>query len=151
YSAVAQKRGELSDTIRCRKSPDQTYALYLPKFYSDENRGDFGLILFFDPGARGKIPVSMYKDLADKYRVILACSNNSRNGPIEASLTAGNAVLDDVLSRFTVNRRFVIVSGFSGGGRTAIDMGARNSFGVITCGAAFPAPNPVTKDRPIPI
>jgi hypothetical protein len=151
HFAAAQTPGVVSDTIRCQKSPDQTYALYLPASFSPSKT--FGIILFYEPVARGKIPVTLYKQLADKYNLILACSNNSRNGPVEPSLYAGNAVFEDVLARFPVNKQLIITSGFSGGGRMAVQMAIINKEidGVITCGAAFPAPNSITRERSIPI
>ncbi len=86
------------------------------------------------------MPVKLYQKLADKHNLVLACSNNSHNGPIEPSIVAGNAVLDDVFARFNIDHSFVIASGFSGGGRTATDFALRRGtlVGVISCGAALP-------------
>lgn len=147
---LAQKPGVVSDTVLCKGSPDQTYALYLPGSYSQDK--PVGLILFFDPGARGRMPVDLYKTIADKYSVILACSNNSRNGSVDASLRAGNAVLEDVLGKYNVDKRFMLLSGFSGGARTAVDMATKNKIfaGIIACGAAFPTPEAIKMQNPIP-
>ena len=147
--ALAQQPGTVHASVVCKNASSQTYALYLPGSYSPST--SYGLILFFDPGARGTLPVTQYQKLADKYSVILACSNNSHNGPIDESLRAGNAVLTDVLARFNINNQFIIASGFSGGGRTAVDMakGSKSIFGVIACGAAFPSQNAITQDRPL--
>ena len=135
--ALAQKPGVVSDTVPCKKSAGHTYALYLPKSYTGTT--PVGLILFFDPGARGRMPIDLYKSLADKYSVIIACSNNSRNGAIDVSLRAGNATLADLQERFNINRKLIITSGFSGGGRVASDLALKNRTiaGVIACGAAF--------------
>ena len=147
--AYAQKPGTLTDSVTCLNSPGQTYALYLPASYTSS--APAGVILLFDPAARGKLPVSLYQKLADKHNLILACSNNSHNGPVEQSIASGNAVLDDVFARFNVDRTFVIVSGFSGGGRTAVDMALRRGSvaGVITCGAALPSQNAITKTKQV--
>ena len=150
HLALAQNPGVVTDSVRCQKTGGQTYALYLPESYTSST--PVGVVLIFDPGARGKLPVDLYKKLADQYGVILACSNNSRNGPFEQSLFAGNAVLDDLLSRFNIDRSFILTSGFSGGGRAAVQMAVSktNIAGVITCGASFPSPNAITKTRPAP-
>ncbi len=152
---VAQKSGVVSDTVSCKKATDQTYALYLPKTYSSSS--PVGLILFFDPGARGKMPVDLYKGLADKYSLILACSNNSRNGSVDASLGSGYAVLEDVISRFNVDKNFILVSGFSGGARTAVELAVRHrkinplrSAGIIACGAALPSQDAITLETQVP-
>lgn len=148
-SAVAygQDAGVVVDTVRCTADQRQSYALYLPGNYSSSNPP--GLILIFEPAARGKLPVMLYKELADKYNVILACSNNSRNGPVQESLIAGEAVLKDVFSKFAVDRKFILTSGFSGGGRTAVQVVAGNKLfaGVITCGAALPSGDAITVSK----
>lgn len=148
--AFAQKPGVIAESVTCLNAPGQSYALYVPTSYTSST--PTGVILLFDPGARGKLPVSLYQSLADKHKLILACSNNSHNGPIEQSIASGNAVLEDVFARFNVDRSFVIASGFSGGGRTAVDMALRRGTmaGVITCGAALPSQNAITKTKQIP-
>lgn len=150
HLALAQQPGIIHDSVVCKKASSQSYSLYLPASYNPST--SYGLILLFDPGARGKMPVALYQKLADKYSIILACSNNSHNGPIEESMRAGNAVLDDVLSRFTVNKEFIVASGFSGGGRAAVNMSSKVKMitGVITCGAAFPSPDAITRQKPMP-
>lgn len=148
--AFAQKPGTVAESVSCLNSPGQSYALYLPTSYTSSS--PTGAILLFDPGARGKLPVTLYQKLADKHNLILACSNNSHNGPIEQSIASGNAVLEDLFARFNVDRSFVIASGFSGGGRTAVDMALRRGTlaGVITCGAALPSQNAITKTKQVP-
>ncbi|MEI9917403.1 MAG: hypothetical protein WDO14_01205 [Bacteroidota bacterium] len=148
--AAAQKPGTVVESITCIDNPAQTYALYVPASYTKLT--PVGLILLFDPGARGNLPVSLYQKLADKHNVILACSNNSHNGPVEPCISAGNSVLDDVLARFNVDRSFMLASGFSGGGRVAVEFALRRGTmaGVITCGAALPSQTAITKTKQIP-
>ena len=150
YLALAQKPGTQKDSVVCLNSPGYNYAVYVPASYKPTV--PVGVILIFDPGARGKLPVSLYQKVADKYEVILACSNNSRNGPVDQSLTAGTAVLEDVIARFNVDRSFILTSGFSGGGRTAVQMAITRSTiaGVITCGAALPSQAAITKAKQVP-
>jgi len=148
---LAQKPGTISDTIQCKGSSDQTYALYLPKNYSSSTPA--GLILFFDPAARGRMPVELYQKIADKYSMILACSNNSKNGSLVASVQAGNAVLTDLLTKFNIDKKFIITSGFSGGGRAAVEFATKNRTtvaGVIACGAAFSSPEAIKMERRMP-
>jgi len=79
-------KGEVIDTVRCDHKPEQSYALYIPSTYIDSLPTP--VIYIFEPGARGKLPVNLYHDIADKYGFILACSNNSRNGPIQEGYLA---------------------------------------------------------------
>ncbi|HMJ70259.1 MAG TPA: hypothetical protein VK508_15250 [Cyclobacteriaceae bacterium] len=150
HVASAQQPGVVEEIVKCKADPKQTYALYVPKNYSPSDPP--GLILIFDPGARGKMPVGLYKDIANKYNVVLACSNNSRNGPVEESMIAGDAVFTDVISNFSINKNFILTSGFSGGGRTAVEIasGSPKLFsGVITCGAAFSSQKAITREKPV--
>lgn len=149
FAAVAQQSGVVHDKIVCAHRPEQSYALYIPK---SESKTPRGLILFFDPGARGRMPVEKYQTVADEYNVILVCSNNSRNGPFGESLAAGEAVLNDVRKRFEVNPDLILASGFSGGARAAVQMALEQSSirGVVACGAAFPTTNAISRNKPIP-
>ena len=74
---------------RLRGDAAQSYALYLPSAYSGDRR--WPIIYCFDPGARGPVPVRLFR-AAEKYGYILVCSNNSHNGPWEPINRAMQAV-----------------------------------------------------------
>src|SRR4029077_2132851 len=80
--------------------PDQSYALYLPTSYSTRKR--FPIIYAFDPGARGKTPVELMKDAAERYGYIVVGSNNSRNGSWKIEAEAAQAILKDTENRFPI-------------------------------------------------
>ncbi|HKK42429.1 MAG TPA: hypothetical protein VJ963_08475, partial [Bacteroidales bacterium] len=75
-----------------------------------------------------------------RYGFILACSNNSRNGPMQNNLDAAAAVLRDIQERFIVDGRRIYVAGFSGGSRFAMTLAVMDGkiSGVIGCGAGLP-------------
>lgn len=150
HLALAQKPGVIIDTLRCKNISSQSYALYLPSTYTSEK--PHGVIIIFEPGGAGKVPVELYRDLADKYNIILACSNNSRNGSLDHSVFAGNTMLDDLLARFNIDKSFIITSGFSGGGRVSVQMAITRPgiTGIIACGAAFPSPNSIVRSKTVP-
>jgi hypothetical protein len=129
--------GQIAD-VACSADASQSYALYLPSNYTVEKR--WPIIYFFDPGGRGRRPVEMYKDLAEKHGFIFAGSNNSRNFSSNQS-QAVNAIWQDTHVRFSLDERRVYVSGFSGGARVAGAM-AMNSAGqisgVVAHGAGYP-------------
>lgn len=148
---LAQKPGVVTETVVTKKYPDQSYSVYLPKSYSPSKT--YGVVFLLDPGADGKRPVYLYKDLADKYSLILVGSNNSGNGLAERSLRACNLAIEDVMSRFNIDKKFFITSGFSGGARTAVDVAVINNkvvTGSIACGAAFNAPDAIKLQSPLP-
>jgi len=119
--------------------PGQSYALYLPSNFDAEK--EHGVIFFFEPLARAKLPLGLYRDLADKYDLILTCSNNSRNfTPAFSSLDAADAIIKDVFSKFKVKEDVVISSGFSGGSRASMAVATQFAAvrGVIGMGAVGP-------------
>jgi len=129
--------GQIADIV-CSADATQTYALYLPSNYKVDKR--WPIVYFFDPGGRGRRPVDMYKDLAEKYGFIFAGSNNSRNFSSNQS-QAVNAIWQDTHIRLSLDERRVYVSGFSGGARVAGAMAINSSgqiAGVVAHGAGYP-------------
>ncbi len=136
--AQALANDQITDTVQCRHANGQSYALYLPSHY--DNKKSWPVILIFDPAARGRIGVSAFIEAGRKYGFILACSNNSRNGPIGDNFTAAEAMLRDVEERFTADQRRIYAAGFSGGSRFAMAFAVKDKriSGVIGCGAGLP-------------
>jgi hypothetical protein len=131
--------GQIVD-VTCRADSTQSYALYLPSTYTTAK--PWPIIYLFDPAGRGRRPVELYKDLAKKYGLILAASNNSRNfGPNESKSV--NAIWQDTHLRFPLDVHLTYVSGFSGGARVAGLMALTcqqcQIAGVIAHGAGYPS------------
>jgi predicted esterase len=139
-------KGQIIEKVVCAGNPAQGYALYLPSNYSARRR--WPVLYAFDPGARGKIPVENFKEAAEKYGWIVVGSNNSRNGPMQPSAAAWDAMWKDTHERFAVDENRVYATGLSGGARLAIlfaHLCGDCIAGVIACGAGFPervAPSP---------
>jgi len=131
-------KDQVTDTVRCIDRSEQSYTLYLPAQY--DNKKSWPVILIFDPAARGKTGVSIFVEAARKYGFILACSNNSRNGPMGESFKAAYAMMHDVEKRFSVDQRRIYAAGFSGGSRFAMALAIIENkiSGVIGCGAGLP-------------
>jgi predicted esterase len=134
-------REQVADTIRCRNEAGQSYALFVPAQYNIKK--SWPVILIFDPAARGRTGVNTFVATARKYGFILACSNNSRNGPMNASVAAAEAMLQDVTERFTIDPKRIYSAGFSGGSRVAMGYALvqMRISGVIGCGAGLPNDN----------
>jgi pimeloyl-ACP methyl ester carboxylesterase len=134
----ASAKDQITDTVQCRDMIGQSYSLYRPAQY--DNKKSWPVILIFDPSARGRTGVNTFIEAGRKYGFILACSNNSRNGPMGDNFTAAAAMLQDVAERFTVDQRRIYVAGFSGGSRFAMAFAIKEKriSGVIGCGAGLP-------------
>lgn len=130
-------RGQIIESVACKADPQQTYALYLPSGYTPEKK--WPMLYAFDPGARGKLPVSLFKDAAEKFGFIVVGSNNSRNGIQVGPII--QAVLEDTNGRFAIDPKRVYSTGFSGGARIAFALAGSNPgavAGVIACSGGFP-------------
>ncbi|MBA3704655.1 MAG: hypothetical protein H0W84_01755 [Bacteroidetes bacterium] len=133
------ERGKVVEHITCKSDDSQSYAMYLPSTYSVEKT--FPLVIAFDPHGTGKLPVSMYTELSEKYGYIIVGSNNSKNGQTwKETKSISETLLNDVTIRLSVNMDRIYLLGFSGGARVANTLTMTNGAiaGVICCGAATP-------------
>jgi len=140
-------RGTVVDKVACQANPAESYALFLPSNYSADKK--WPILYAFDPGARGKIPVSLFKDAAEQYGYIVVGSNNSRNSEPAGAII--NNLLLDTHARFSIDERRVYATGFSGGARLACLLGSRSGgsvAGVIACSGGFPAGITPTQSTP---
>src|SRR5450631_2944253 len=139
--------GKIED-VACDADPAQSYALYLPSTYTATKR--WPIIYFFDPGGRGRRPLELYKDIAEKYGFVLAGSNNSRNFSADESKSV-NAIWQDTHQRLVLDGHLTYASGFSGGARVAGVMALSclqcQIAGVIAHGAGYPTNWGEAKDK----
>src|SRR3954469_24721422 len=56
--------GQIIERVPTRSDPAKSYALYLPSAYTPKRQ--WPIILAFDPGARGKVPVELFREAAEK-------------------------------------------------------------------------------------
>lgn len=141
-------RGVIVESVACPGDAAQTYALYLPSGYTPEK--SWPIIYAFDSGARGKLPVGLFRETAEQNGYIVVGSNNSRNGPGVPITKILSALWDDTHARFNVDAQRVYATGFSGGARVALFFGyayEKRVSGVIAGGAGLAAnvhPPPTT-------
>ncbi len=141
--------GQVIEKVLCAGSPGESYALYLPSNYTPSKR--WPILYAFDPGARGRIPVTLYKDAAEKHGYIVVGSNNSQNFTNEPPERSIFAIWLDTHQRFSLDEHRTYTTGFSGGARTATMVALRCPVcavtGVIAHGAGYPnSDKPSQKD-----
>jgi poly(3-hydroxybutyrate) depolymerase len=136
-AAQQLRKGEVIDRVEVPGHPGQTYALYVPSGYTPDRV--WPVLYCLDPGARGKAPVDRFAAAAEKAGVIVAGSNNSRNGPLAPSQEAINLMVGDTHARFAIDDSRIYVAGLSGGARLALGwaMGSHIA-GVVASSAGFP-------------
>jgi dienelactone hydrolase len=146
FAAEQLPRGVVMESVGVESSPGQSYALYLPSAYTPERK--WPVLYAFDPAARGKLPVNLFRAAAERFGYIVVGSNDSRNGLAPAAVVQIiKALWKETHARLSIDDARVYATGFSGGARVA------NRFasgcggcvaGVISSGAGFPddiAPN----------
>ena len=131
--------------VHCDADTTQSYSLYLPPGYNSQNL--YPVIFLFDPIARGTVAVSLFKTAASECGFIVAGSDNSKNGPLKASVNAANAMFTDIFKKYKIDATNIYLGGLSGGARlaTTIAMNANGIAGVIACCASFNGPAPLTQ------
>ena len=132
--------GQIIDRVTCAADPSQSYALFVPADYTPSR--PWPVIIAFDPGARGRVPVERYRAAAERYGYIVVGSNNSRNGGTEFPRVLA-ALTNDVAARLAVNPKRVYLAGMSGGARTALGvaLASKEIAGVIASSAGYPDNN----------
>ena len=134
--------GTVIDKILCKADTSLSYAMYIPNGYN--SKIPYPVIYAFDPHKTGKLPVSLYKDICEKYGYIIIGSNNSENGlDFKQVQQMANLMFSDSKERLNINTDRIYLMGFSGGARVAhaITILNHDVKGVICCGAANPAVN----------
>jgi predicted esterase len=138
FATEALPKGQVIDRVVCTGEQRQSYALYLPAQYAPERT--WPILYCLDPDARGRIPVERFAEAAKRAGWIVAGSNNSRNGPVEAAREAIRWMLEDTHQRFSIDDSRIFAAGLSGGARLALAWAANSGLsGVIACGAGFSA------------
>jgi poly(3-hydroxybutyrate) depolymerase len=132
--------GQIIDRVTCAADSSQSYALFVPADYTHTR--SWPVIIAFDPGARGRVPVERYQAAAERYGYIVVGSNNSRNGGTEFPKVLA-ALTNDVSARFAVDPKRVYLAGMSGGARTALGvaLASKEIAGVIASSAGYPDTN----------
>jgi predicted esterase len=132
--------GRVTEKVECAESPGQSYAVYLPSAYTRERR--FPVLYCLDARGRALVPIERFRDAADAAGWILVSSYDSRSDTVKDFNTpALKAMWKDASERLAIDSRRVYLTGFSGGGRAAVDIASRAPgviAGVIGCAAGFP-------------
>ena len=119
------KVGEIIPSILLHMDAGESFALYLPKGYTDSSK--LPAIIFFDPHGDGSLPLNLYHELADQYHYILIGSNTSKNGiALDQTRALANNLFNEAKIRLSIAPGKIAFCGFSGGAKVALLSGADN-------------------------
>ncbi|MBX7153118.1 hypothetical protein K1X84_15935 [bacterium] len=141
--------GKITERVFCSADSSQSYSLYLPSYYDSSK--EWPIIYCFKPETDALLPLQWYSEIMETYGWIMVCSWNSQNGPWQVCLDAIHAVWKDTHKRFRIDPRRVYATGFSGGSRTASELGILYSnqvTGIIGNGAGFSASHELPQSIP---
>ncbi|MBN2431709.1 MAG: hypothetical protein JXQ27_09550 [Acidobacteria bacterium] len=140
--------GQIHENVACTGHPGDSYALYLPEIYDPARK--WPVVYFFEPAARGKLPVEKYQAVAAEFDTILIGSNTSRNYDNAAVLQAAEAMWADSRRRLAIDPERVAFCGFSGGARVSASLAGLHGGvrGVIGFGAGYQAEDPHIRQHP---
>jgi predicted esterase len=128
-------KGEMTQNIACASDPTQTYTLYLPSTFTDDER--WPVLLVFDPRGRSLHAAELFKDAAEEYGWMIVSSDNTRSdGPWEPNLLAIEALWPEVHTRLPADFSRIYAAGFSGGVAVATLLSKTTGeiAGIIGCG-----------------
>ncbi len=138
YPYFIAKKSELMPNVRCNKYPDESYALYIPK--NNDSLKKLPVIIFFDSHGKGKYPLELYKNLSEKYKMVLVGSNKIQNGMnINEAMNVYENLINDLKQKISIDTQMIFISGFSGGARMACEIAQsyKEISGVIACSAGI--------------
>jgi len=118
--------GVVIQSVPVNHAPSDSFSIYLPKTFDSSNKTP--LMVFFDPHGESLKVLNLYKDLANKYGYIIACSKTAFNSlPQAQGIASANNLLADFKKRYRLDESRIILSGFSGAAKIAIEVGCTNS------------------------
>jgi hypothetical protein len=138
-AALAAQTAPPIKQIEVAGHPGQSYWMFVPSTYTPDRA--WPMLYCLDPGARGRVPVERFAAAAETAGVLVAGSNNSRNGPMGPVQEAVNLMFGDTHARFAIDDSRIYAAGHSGGSRVALQWALNGHIaGVVACGAAFEPP-----------
>ncbi|MDQ6829905.1 MAG: hypothetical protein M3081_13680 [Gemmatimonadota bacterium] len=126
----------------------QSYAIFLPSSYAPSRR--WPLLLLLDPRGRALVPLSLFRDAAERYGYIVLSSYNTASDVADDPNTpAVNAMLDDAQRVLQIDTNRIYLAGFSGTSRMSWLFGYAlrgRVAGVIGASGGPPPPAGFTAD-----
>ena len=119
---LSLRKGIVMDSLRVSDTLQETFALYLPTSFENEDR-PLPVLFVFDSEGRGKTVAQLFKPAAEEQGYIIASSNNINPEKTfkENLITAAN-LMNGVFNKIPIDSEYISVAGFSEGARVASSM-----------------------------
>ncbi len=139
FAQIDGEIGKIQDSIWVDNNGTESFALYLPQSFQEDQL--CSIVFIFDPAGRGMAGLKPFIQASETYGHILVCSNNAKNGPMDANFEIANRLFNFIFTNFSVDAKRINIAGFSGGSRfaTAVAVLTGQMRAVIACGAGFPS------------
>ena len=119
-------------TDSCTLYPEHHYEIYIPQRINIKKT--LPLLIVIDSHGAGKYAINKFKQTADKYGTIVVVSDLIKNN-FKEYITATDKLIQDVKNKYPVKDK-ILLSGFSGGARMALNYAIdHKTSGLILCGA----------------
>lgn len=138
--------GIVIDSLTGRNNKSVNFALYLPSAYTTEKQ--WPVCFLYDSHARGAMSTEFFREAAEKHGYIVIASNSSKNGiPLDISYSISEELIDECLTRFSIDKKRIYTAGFSGGARVASYTAITRSdiAGVICMSGGLPSNQKITR------
>ena len=129
-SAMIPSTGIITET--CEGIPDHSYEVFVPKHSESEF---LPAMIILDPHGDGRSAIQRFVDTTSRCKMIFVASNLIENNFVGFESAISN-LIQDVGSKYPLNKKQVFLAGFSGGARMALAYASRHpAHGVLACGA----------------
>lgn len=136
------EKGIIHPALPTQNDPSVKYALYIPAACDSGTR--WPVLFLFDPQGQGSMVLKKYQTLADQHKIVMLCSNTSKNGNTQdQSSYIIRQLFSEAFQLMPVDSNRVYFGGFSGGGRVASSaLAIENTIkGIISIAAGTPPVN----------
>ena len=124
----------------CLAQPEHAYHILLPQ--EMDRNSVYPLLIVLDAHGDGRMAVEKFKEAVRYFPCLVAGSDLVRNN-FEGFENAIMQLLDDLMAKYPVDRKHIVISGFSGGARMAYYFSLRYPVsGLLMCGAGPGADKP---------
>ncbi|HEY3226119.1 MAG TPA: hypothetical protein VGK61_03865 [Planctomycetota bacterium] len=103
------------------KIEDESFEVVVPESYAPEK--SFGLLVWISPGDSGVVPREWHEALAKRNLIAVGADNSGNSRGVAYRIGFALDAVHNLSRRYSIDRKRIYVTGFSGGGRTASRVG----------------------------